>query len=172
MNVKYRHQQPMMVEVLKLKSEGKLNDIQMRWFLPKNVTEELYDLEKDPHQFNNLAKLPAYSSKLKELSEAMNQWIASVGDLGAVEESKMVEEQWPGGVQPVTAAPTSMIKNGKSTLSCSTAGASIAYKIFEKNSQEPSGWQLYTEPFLKKETQQVKAVAIRIGFAESEISVF
>jgi len=129
-------------------------------------------LENDPHQFNNLAKVPAYSSKLKELSEAMNQWIASVGDMGAVEESKMVEEQWPGGVQPITAAPTLVFKNGKITLSCSTAGASIAYKVFEKGSKEPQGWQLYTGPFLKKDTQQVKAVAIRIGFAESEISVF
>jgi arylsulfatase A-like enzyme len=172
MNVKYRQQQPMMVEMLKLKTEGKLNDLQMRWFLPKGVTEELYDLENDPHQFNNLAKVPAYSSKLKELSEAMNNWISTVGDMGAVEESKMVEEQWPGGVQPVTAAPTLVFKNGKSTLNCSTAGASIAYKIFDKNSQEPARWQLYTGPFVKKDTQQVKAVAIRIGYTESEIFVF
>jgi hypothetical protein len=172
MNGKYRPQQPMMVEVLKLKAEGKLNEIQMRWFLPKGVTEELYDLENDPHQFNNLAKVPAYSSKLKELSDAMNQWIASVGDMGAVEESKMVEEQWPGGVQPITAAPTLEIIQNKCTLKTATPGASIAFKVFEKDNPEPAGWQLYTEPFLKKDTQQVKAVAIRIGFAESEISVF
>jgi hypothetical protein len=144
----------------------------MRWFLPKGVTEELYDLEKDPHQFNNLAKVPAYSTKLKELSGAMDNWISTVGDMGAIEESKMVEEQWPGGVQPVTAAPTMVFKNGKSTLSCTTAGASIAYKVFGKNSQEPAGWELYTKPFIKKGDQQVKAMAIRIGFAESEISVF
>ncbi len=172
MNVKYRQQQPMMVEMLKLKTEGKLNEIQMRWFLPKQVTEELYDLEKDPHQFNNLAKEPAYSTKLKELNEAMNNWIASVGDLGAVEESKLIEDQWPGGVQPITEAPTMEIKQNKCTLKSSTLGASIAYKVFGKNSQEPSSWQLYTKPFIKKDDQQVKAMAIRIGFAESEVSVF
>jgi hypothetical protein len=144
----------------------------MRWFLPKGVTEELYDLENDPHQFNNLAKLPAYSTKLKELSEAMDNWISTVGDMGAVEESKMVEEQWPGGVQPITAAPTLVFKNGKITLSCSTAGASIAFKVFEKDNPEPAGWQLYTKPFIKKDDQVVKALAIRIGFAESEVSVY
>jgi hypothetical protein len=116
--------------------------------------------------------VPAYSSKLKELSEAMDNWISTVGDMGAIEESKMVEEQWPGGVQPITAAPTMVFKNGKSTLSCSTSGASIAYKVFEKSNQEPQGWQIYTGPFVKKDNQQVKALAIRIGFAESEISVF
>ena len=172
MNVKYRQQQPMMVEMLKLKSEGKLNDLQMRWFLPKGVTEELYDLENDPHQFNNLANNPAYHEKFNELKKAMDLWISNVGDMGAVEENKMVESQWPGGVQPITLAPTMVFKNGKSTLSCSTSGASIAFKVFEKDSQEPAGWQLYTGPFVKKSTHHVKAVAIRIGFAESAAIVF
>jgi hypothetical protein len=132
----------------------------------------LYDLENDPHQFNNLAKVPAYSSKLKELSAAMDNWISTVGDMGAVEESKMVEEQWPGGVQPITAAPTMEINQNQCTLKSSTIGASIAYKVFGKNGQEPAGWELYTKPFIKKGDQQVKAIAIRIGFAESEVSVF
>jgi arylsulfatase A-like enzyme len=172
MNVKYRQQQPMMVEMLKLKSEGKLNDLQMRWFLPKGVTEELYDLENDPHQFNNLANNPAYHAKFNELKKAMNLWISKVGDIGEVEENKMVESQWPGGIQPITSSPIIDIKQNKYILKTATPGASIAYKIFEKNSQEPVSWKLYTGPFFKKYNEQVKAVAIRIGYAESEISVF
>ncbi|MDG2279817.1 MAG: sulfatase, partial [Flavicella sp.] len=38
---------------------GKLNDIQAQFYEPKQV-EELYDVEKDPFETNNLAQLPEY----------------------------------------------------------------------------------------------------------------
>jgi hypothetical protein len=172
MDVNYRKSQPMMVEILKLKEEGKLSPIQMRWFEPKGVTEELYDLENDPYQFNNLAKSDKYKEKLQELSNVLTNWISKVGDLGAIPEKEMVEAQWPGGVQPITSMPTVKKNAQEYTLTCNTVGASIAYKIIDKDKKESSGWKLYTKPFSVSAGQQVKALATRIGFAQSDEVVF
>jgi len=42
--------------------------------------EELYDLTNDPHEVNNLAALPAYEQKRKELSVKLDQVLVSAGD--------------------------------------------------------------------------------------------
>lgn len=172
MNVNYRKSQSMMVEMLKLKEEGKLSPIQMRWFLPKGVTEELYDLENDPFQLNNLAKSDKYKEKLQELSNVLINWISKVGDLGAMPEKEMVEAQWPRGIQPITEMPT-LKKNALTyVLNCTTDGASIAYKIIDKDQKESTGWKLYTKPFAINIDQKVKSVATRIGFAQSAEVIF
>jgi len=51
----------------KMKFEGKLNADEAYFFSPTKPTEELYDLENDPHELNNLAKE-------KEHTETINQF--------------------------------------------------------------------------------------------------
>lgn len=62
--------------------------------------EELYDLEADPWEMNNIADDPAYAEKLAELGKALDEWIGETNDQGAVDESltvdlkKVMEEKW------------------------------------------------------------------------------
>ena len=62
--------------------------------------EELYDLNADPWEMNNLADDPAHAEKLAELRGEVDTWIEESNDLGAVDESltvdldKVMEEKW------------------------------------------------------------------------------
>jgi arylsulfatase A-like enzyme len=167
MDIGFRRQMPMMMEILKLKDAGKLDSIQSRWFKTKTV-EELYDVEKDQFELNNLANDPAYSSKLQELRNVQNNWSIKVADKGFMSEKDMVNLMWPGGKQPATIKPvaniTNQYKNHVSvTLSSITEGASIGYKF--GNSKN---WLLYHQPIEVKKGDQLYAKAIRYGYKESE----
>jgi hypothetical protein len=158
----------MMKEMIELRDSGKLTPLEMRWFQPKEGTEELYDLEKDPYQFNNLAKKKEYQYKLRELSNEMDNWIKKFDIWGDVPEKEMVEQQWPNGIQPSTEIPTVAIKNKKCILTSKTNGASIAYKIWSKSNNEPTHWALYSKPFFVSNRDTLKTVAIRIGYSQSK----
>ncbi len=167
-NIEYRLQQDMMKELLALKEESKLDSIQMLWFEPGKSVEELYDLLSDPYELRNLASDPAHQSTLKRLREAMNTWIKTSNDLGAVPEKDLVKKMWRGGTKPpVTDSVSINITGTVVTLSCKTPGASIGYKIVESGKEEPAGWQPYTSPFDVGRSHQLKVIAQRIGFEKS-----
>jgi N-sulfoglucosamine sulfohydrolase len=71
-------------------AEGKLNKVQKLWFAKTKPAEELYDLERDPHEINNLAASARQRKKLNELRGALDQWVAETGDMGAVAETEMI----------------------------------------------------------------------------------
>jgi len=52
-----------------LKSEGKLNENELLFFADSKPKEELYDLENDPQELNNLSDDPKYSDILEKLRE-------------------------------------------------------------------------------------------------------
>lgn len=66
----------------KLKAEGKLTKAQMTFMADVKPVEELYDLEKDPDQMNNLAGNPEYGSVLKKMREQEIEWQSEHRDLG------------------------------------------------------------------------------------------
>ena len=69
---------------------GRLNEIQSRFWETKPV-EELYDIQSDPHNVNNLANDSRYNGVLNELRSANREWIISSRDAGFIPEP-MLEE--------------------------------------------------------------------------------
>jgi len=47
---------------------------------PKNGTKQLFDLEADPHELNNLAENPDYARRVEAMMEAILQWQSQLGD--------------------------------------------------------------------------------------------
>lgn len=174
-NVSYRFKIPMMLNILELKKENKLNEDQKYWFLPK-TSEELYDTSKDPYQLHNLAANPAYKNKLEELRQyCINQFEMKI-DYGSVNEDALIEQMWPGKLQPTTSAVNISLQKGLLYLSCATKGASISYIEIPENSTDKitkdSHWKLYTEPFIPQKGMKVLTKASRIGFKESVVAIF
>ena len=64
----YRYKMLAYKEWLNLFHEGKLNDIQSQFFLPRPA-EALFDLEKDPHETKNLANAEEHKITLANLRE-------------------------------------------------------------------------------------------------------
>ncbi len=172
-DIRYRKSMEMMPEFLQWRNEGRLNEDQIKWFEPK-VKEELYDCLKDPHNLHNLAEAPAHAAELQRLRNVLWQRLQTRPDLGFIPESLMVEMMWPGGVQPVAAAPVVSMKKGKITLSCASPGASISYR-WSDNGNEKWNLQphrrLYTGPIAPQKGKYLYVVAERIGFKTSEEQV-
>ncbi|MCM8527186.1 MAG: sulfatase-like hydrolase/transferase, partial [Lentisphaeraceae bacterium] len=77
----YRDHYATMVNYKELYEQGKLNDVQS-WGYAKRVPEELYDMEKDPHQIYNLAANPDFEGVLDDHREYLQEWISETGDKG------------------------------------------------------------------------------------------
>lgn len=83
----YKQRQYPALQVMKdLHAEGKLTPEQARFMAPRKPDEELYDMEKDPHQLRSLADSPAHAATLRELRGKLEQWIRETGDRGALPE--------------------------------------------------------------------------------------
>jgi len=60
--------------MLRLRDAGKLNDNQKGCFLKPRPEEELYDLENDPFELQNLADVPRFAPVLEQMREALGVW--------------------------------------------------------------------------------------------------
>lgn len=69
---------------------NELNEVQAKFWGPKPV-EELYDVETDPHNIQNLAADPQYASVLQRMRAANKQWMLEIKDVGFIPEA-MIEE--------------------------------------------------------------------------------
>jgi arylsulfatase A-like enzyme len=72
----------------KLYDEGKLNAAQRRFWESK-PSEELYDLEQDPDEINNLADSPAHREMLLSLRQASRDHILKIRDIGFLPEGEI-----------------------------------------------------------------------------------
>ena len=81
-------------------NEGELSSAQSSPWSPKRIPEELYDLENDPHEINNLANDPAYAATLDKHRKILQNWIEETDDKGQYPESisslKGVLAKWGG----------------------------------------------------------------------------
>jgi arylsulfatase A-like enzyme len=82
--------------VMALYDEGKLTPEQQLHLAKIKPLEELYDLETDPHEFNNVAEDPSYQTNLEEMRQLIDEWIEKTGDTGQYREKKedVLETKW------------------------------------------------------------------------------
>lgn len=181
--IPYRNNSPIMQELLRVHREGGLTGAAALWFRNSRPPEELYDVQADPHQVVNLADDPARAEVLRTMRAAVERWMDDIDDRGLIPEPQMIEAMWPGGVQPVTAAPYILPRGSANwrgaprqaelpfqapqevEIYVPTQGASVAYTLEEG---EGARWRLYTGPFMLERPGVVRARAIRYGYRESD----
>jgi uncharacterized sulfatase len=73
----------------RLHDEGKLSGPPARFFASSKPTEELYDVQRDPWQVQNLATDPAYHEILVEMRAQLSEQMQAAGDLGLLPEAEM-----------------------------------------------------------------------------------
>ena len=59
------------------------------WFRVPKLKEELYDLENDPFELNNLSDNADYKEELNKLSNVLDDWLEEIDDLGRIPEKKL-----------------------------------------------------------------------------------
>ncbi|MFT5527404.1 MAG: hypothetical protein ACI9HK_005386, partial [Pirellulaceae bacterium] len=87
----YRYKMLAYSQWRKLYNDGKLNDVQSQFFLPKQA-EALYDIEADPHEVNNLAGDPQFADTLLNLRTRLQNRVRAINDLSLLPESVMIAE--------------------------------------------------------------------------------
>ena len=75
----------------------RLNPVQQQFFERRSV-EQLFNLEKDPHEVTNLAADPAQSKRLAEMRELLKNKMKSINDLSFYPENRMVTTALNDGV--------------------------------------------------------------------------
>lgn len=144
---------------------GDLTDIEGRFFQGPGE-EQLYDLDQDPFEINNLIASPEHMAIRERLRAAYADFEARIPDLGAIPESELRERYWPGGEQPVTRRPVFAAGDGRISLSAPDEGASIELSI------DRSPFRPYVEPFTVSPGTRLSARAIRYGWEESPVVGF
>jgi arylsulfatase A-like enzyme len=164
-NIEYRLNMDMMRQLLRLRDEGKLDSVQMKWFVSHKPKEELYDTRNDTSELHNLAGDPNYQQQLLEMRAAMDEWLSTHKDYGAIPEKEMIKQMWNGQDHPPVTAEVVIAKRGdKVVLSSATEGASIGYKIFARGESGKGSWRVYTEPFAVAAGDTLQVIAQRIGY--------
>ncbi len=169
LDVAYRRQMPIMQELLRLRDQGELNEVQSLWFRPYKPEEELFDIVNDPHEIHNVANDPVYTDVLIELRAANDEWVNHNNETGMMDERDLLEQLWPGKIQPTTKDPTLNKQEALVEISCETEGASIGYKIIaEHDNPENMSWTVYDGPIKVPVKSKLITVADRIGYKRSQ----
>ena len=89
-HVDYMFQTPTTRVWKELFDAGKLNASQAKFWQTKPV-EELFDLEQDPDEVNDLAGQPEYAGRVAEMRRAVQRWMIETADMGLFTEAEMHE---------------------------------------------------------------------------------
>ena len=77
---------------------GELNAVQSQFFEPR-AAEALYDIEKDPHETQNMADDPKSASVLRDLRQRLTNQVKEISDLSFLPEPAMLSEALSNPVQ-------------------------------------------------------------------------
>lgn len=163
--VSYREQMPMMKSLRQLWENQKLDSLPAKWFEVPKPDEELYDLQQDPYELQNLAAEASLQDTLIYYREVLDDWIEETRDLGRVSEKDLLARWLQQGLNPELPSPEMVLKDGFIRLRSPRADATLIWKAPEADT-----WQFYVEPI--PEQQSFSAKAIRLGFEDSEHLVY
>jgi len=166
----YREQIEMTSVLIEMDKNEELTDGAAYIFKDTREVEELYDLENDPYEVNNLAHDPAYKEQLQKMRKQLADWQLEIGDKGLIDEYNLVQMFWPNLIQPSTADVMVAKSNKGIVLSSATKGASIGYQIDDQIGGKR--WMLYNEPIKLKAGQKMVTRAKRIGFKTSQPVIY
>jgi arylsulfatase A-like enzyme len=85
---------PMIPLMRELHAQGKLTPDQARLLAPTRPREELYDLNTDPYEINNLAEQSEYADTLVMLRAALDAWQMETNDQGRIAEPDSIPARW------------------------------------------------------------------------------
>ena len=162
--VKYREQMPMMKELNALWETDSLDEKPALWFQTPKAVEEVYNIDLDPYELNNLAFDPEMKEVLEHLRQKLDEWIIETGDLGEIPEQTLLENWFPNGAVPVLSELQKVDAATEYALTHSNKGASIVWK-----KATDSLWHPYTQPLPMNKNLVAKAV--RIGYKDSPLLV-
>jgi arylsulfatase A-like enzyme len=86
----YTDQSEIMQELLRLKGITEMTEEQRSMWLPRRFPEELFDLENDPFETNNLAADPAYRDVLLKMRSELRGWLIETHDTGLIPEGYLL----------------------------------------------------------------------------------
>lgn len=78
-----KSQYPVLTLMAVMHEQGRLKGPAAAWFAEARPAEELYDLDADPWEMNNLADDPDHGETLAQLRGELETWIEESGDQGA-----------------------------------------------------------------------------------------
>lgn len=166
--ITFLERMPLMHQILEMKKQGALNKVQMAWLADSKPADELYDIEKDPYEIDNLAADSSYSDIKSSLEKDLMAWMVDIDDMYQIDEQTQAEKAWPNGVQPKTNSVNFKQDKEKLLLSCDTEGATIAYR--EKGAER---WEIYTDSIdIENIETPIEAKAVRYGYEASEQTTF
>ena len=157
----YGDKSPILQEWRRIAGEGKLDGPPSLFMAATKPVEELYDLQTDPDEVNNLAAAPAHRERVATMRAAMIEWMTAIDDKGFIPEPAGSPTTRRERDHPKVSPPIAHLKDGKVELTCPTAGASITYNL-------DGAWQLYTRPLEPR--GNLRAKACRAGFDDSDVA--
>jgi len=89
----YRSKRDYAKRMVQLYNEKKLTDGQAWFWGPDRPSEELYDLNKDPHELHSLVDDPEYQSQLLQLRAQLDKWVEETDDKGQYPEVRAPKEE-------------------------------------------------------------------------------
>jgi len=85
----YSEQTPIRQELRRLDAAGQLDGPQRVLLARNKPAEELYDVQADPYELNNLAGSAEHRDTLERLRTALRQWMIDTRDTGLLPEAEM-----------------------------------------------------------------------------------
>jgi len=137
----YRYIMLAFEEWRQLYKADKLNAAQKEFFEAKPA-EALYDIEKDPHEVNNLAKLPQHQATVLALRESLQTKVKSIADLSFIPEPDYIHK---GLSNPVKYGQMNMARIARlvDIADLSLQPFSKAKKGIKKALKSEDPWQRY-----------------------------
>lgn len=127
--LEYMFQTPTTRVWKRLYDEGKLNEAQSHFWKEK-PPEELYDLQADPDEVNNLADSPEHQQIKAELRQALESWILQTRDAGFLPEHEIHSRS--AGTAPYQMAQSQQKYPLEQIFSTALAASSLDTKQNEK----------------------------------------